>query len=310
MSLVTQNPDSNNQMEPQPNNTPNWTINVTDVRTLKVSNISLSVSANSIKEFFSSSGDIQYVEMRMESETSQLAYVTFTNSQGADSAMQMTGATIADLPVSVTPVEYYQLPPDAPPLVVTNGGDTAVNKAKDVMSTVIATGVVIGKDAINKAKSIDERLQITSNASATVASLDRKIGLSEKISAGSSVVNEKVKEMDEMFQVSEKTRSVIASAEQTASTAGSSLMSNSYVSAGASWFSSALSAVVKTAEGVSVMTREKVQKAEEEKNETLYQERTGIINDFAHMHLDESPIGEQQLPVVAPSLEEKKLAII
>ncbi|KAI7993445.1 Chitin elicitor receptor kinase 1 [Camellia lanceoleosa] len=42
-----------------PSSTPNWTINV---RTIKVSNISLATSEKDIKEFFSFSGDIQYVE--------------------------------------------------------------------------------------------------------------------------------------------------------------------------------------------------------------------------------------------------------
>ncbi|CAL5324111.1 unnamed protein product [Camellia sinensis] len=63
-----------------PSSTPNWTINISDVRTVKVSNISLATSAKDIKEFFSFSGDIQYVEMQRETETSQLAYVTFKES--------------------------------------------------------------------------------------------------------------------------------------------------------------------------------------------------------------------------------------
>ncbi|CAL5366688.1 unnamed protein product [Camellia sinensis] len=74
-----------------PSSTPNWTINISDVRTVKVSNISLATSEKDIKEFFSFSGDIQYVEMQRETETSQLAYVTFKESQGADTAMLLTG---------------------------------------------------------------------------------------------------------------------------------------------------------------------------------------------------------------------------
>ncbi|KAI8010914.1 Serine/threonine-protein kinase EDR1 [Camellia lanceoleosa] len=47
-----------------PSSTPNWTINISDVRTVKVSNISLATSEKDIEEFFSFSGDIQYVEMQ------------------------------------------------------------------------------------------------------------------------------------------------------------------------------------------------------------------------------------------------------
>ncbi|KAL6970041.1 hypothetical protein U1Q18_029748 [Sarracenia purpurea var. burkii] len=282
------------------------------IRTVKVGNISLAASERDIKEFFSFSGDIQYVEMQRETETSQLAYVTFKESQGADTAMLLTGSTIADLSVSITPVENYQLPPDAPPLTPEtkpNATDSAVKKTEDVVSTMLAKGFILGKDALNKAKSFDERLHLTSNASATVASIDRKIGLTEKLSLGTAVVNEKVREMDERFQVSEMTKSAFAAAEQKASTAGSAIMSNRLVSTGASWVTSAFSVVTKAAEDVSSMTKEKVEKAEEEKKEVLYKERAAIVNDFAKVHLDDSSMGE--LPVVAPnSHDNSKFAII
>ncbi|KAJ0988401.1 hypothetical protein J5N97_006757 [Dioscorea zingiberensis] len=121
---------------------------------------------------------------------------------------------------------------------------------------MLAKGFVLAKDALKRAKSFDERHNLVSNASATVASIDRKIGLSEKISIA-WMVSEKVREVDERLQVSEITKSAIAAAEQTASSAGSALMSNQYVSTGASWVSSAFSMAVKAAGDVSIMTKEK-----------------------------------------------------
>ncbi|KAJ6712116.1 SERINE/ARGININE-RICH SPLICING FACTOR [Salix purpurea] len=47
------------------------------VRTVKVSNVSLGASERDLKEFFSFSGDIEYVEMKSDNERSQIAYVTF-----------------------------------------------------------------------------------------------------------------------------------------------------------------------------------------------------------------------------------------
>lgn len=292
--------------------TPNWTITVSDIRTVKVSNISLAVTERDIKEFFSFSGDIQYVEMQREAEKTQLAYVTFKNSQGADTAVLLTGATIADLSVSITPVDNYQLPPGALPpspeekLHTTN---SAVKKGEDVVSTMLAKGFVLGKDAINKAKAFDEQHHLVSNASATVASIDRKMGLSEKLSIGTAVVNEKVKEMDERYQVFEKTKSALAIAEQKASIAGSAIMNNHYVATGASWVSSALSMVSKAAEDVSVMTREKVGRAEEEKKEIIYREKMGFVNEYAQIHLDESPAGEPPI-VPVDSVDDCKLGMI
>ncbi|XP_010278341.1 PREDICTED: binding partner of ACD11 1-like isoform X2 [Nelumbo nucifera] len=245
---------------------------------------------------------------RIESERSQLAYVTFMDSQGADTAILLSGATVIDHSVTITPVENYQLPPEAFPPNEPSSTNSAVKKAEDVMSTMLAKGFILGKDAINKAKAFDERFQLTSNASATVASLDRKMGLSVKISVGTAVVNEKVREVDERFQVIEKTKSALSLVEQKASSAGSALMSNPYVSIGALWVSSALSMVAKAAEDVSLMTRKKVEKAEEEK-ETIHQEKTGIINDFSQIHLDEPSARES--PVVSiSSPDDAKLGII
>ncbi|KAA8529798.1 hypothetical protein F0562_034345 [Nyssa sinensis] len=298
MSVPMDHTDPRIGVDPQPTSTPNWTINVSDIRTVKVSNISRAASEMDMKEFFSFSGEIQYVEMQRETENTQLAYVTFMKSQGADTALLLSGATIADLSVSITPVENYQLPPDAPPLnpIKPTAAGSAVKKGEDVVSTMLAKGFVLGKEAFNRAKSFDERHHLTSNASATVASIDRKMGLSEKLSFGTAVVNVKVREMDELFQVSEKTKSAFAVAEQKASTARSAIMSNRYVSTGASWVSSAFGVVAKAAEEVSMMTKEKFEKAEDEKREILYKERAAMVNDFAQVHLDESSVGE--LPVV------------
>lgn len=182
--------------------------------------------------------------------------------------------------------------------------NSAVKKAENVVSTMLAKGFILGKDTINKAKSFDERIQLTSNAAATVASIDRKIGLSDKVSTGTAVVNGKVREINERYQVSEKTKSAFSIAEQKASSAGSAILSNHFVLAGASWVSSAFSTVAKAAGDVSMMTKEKVEKAEEEKKEIIYKQRTGIITDFAHTHLDEPPV----LPV--SSADDNKLGII
>lgn len=133
-----------------------------------------------------------------------------------------------------------------------------MKKAEDVVSSMLARGFILGKDALNQAKSFDEKHQFTSTASATVASLDQKIGLSEKITVGATIVNDKVKEMDEKFQVSEKTKLAFAAAEHTVSAAGSAVMKNRYVLTGASWVTGALSRVRSTAGEVGQKTMEKL----------------------------------------------------
>ncbi|CAL5215304.1 unnamed protein product [Lathyrus oleraceus] len=284
---------------PQSTVTPNWTIKVSDIKTVKVSNVTAAATENDIKEFFSFSGDIQYVEMQSDTENTKTAYVTFKNTQGADTAVLLTGSNIANASVIITPVENYQLPPEAQPFSPDlKKTPDAVKKAEDVVSTMLAKGFVLGKDAIGRAKSFDERHRLSSNASAKVASLDRKIGLSGKLSVGTALVNEKVREMDEKFQVSEKTKSALAVAEQKASDAGSAIMSNPYVSTGALWVSSAISAVAKAAEDVTTMTKEKVEMAEVDKKEIVYSEKKDDVDELAQIH-SETPSPGNSPPTVA-----------
>ncbi|KAK4778311.1 hypothetical protein SAY87_018498 [Trapa incisa] len=268
--MTEDNNDRKNIEEiPQSVMAPEWTIHVSEVRTVRVGNVSNAVSEHDIKEFFSFSGDIQYIETQRESETTQLAYVTFKQPQGVDTAVLLSGATIGDLSVTITPVDDYQLPPQAHLPSSLDGksiltGDT-IKKAEDVVSSMLARGFVLGKDAIKRAKELDERHQWTSNASATVASIDQKTGLTEKVMVGTTVVNDKVREMDERYHVSERTKTAMAIAEQKASNMWSSVLSNQYMYAGASWVSTAIGSVAMAAKDVENMTREKV--VEEEKKQ-------------------------------------------
>lgn len=242
------------------------------IRSVKVCSVSLGASEQDIKEFFSFSGEIEYVELQSENERSQTAYVTFKDAQGAETAVLLSGATIVDQSVTIALAPDYK-----PPVTTSASSTTAENKdagtagsaaqnAEDVVTTMLAKGFVLGKDALNKARTFDEKHGFTSTASATVASLDQKIGLSEKITMGTNLVNDKMREVDQRFQVTEKTKSAIAAAEQTVNTAGSTIMNNRYILTGASWVTGAFSRVAKAAEEVGQKTKEKVLEEERERN--------------------------------------------
>lgn len=144
------------------------------------------------------------------------------------------------------------------------GRESAIQKAEDIVSSMLAKGFILGKDALNQAKAFDEKHRFTSTATSKVASLDQKIGLSEKITAGTVLVNDKMREVDEKFRVSETTKSAIAAAEQTVSNAGSAIMKNRYVLTGASWVTGAFKRVAKAAGDVGQKTKEKVSAEEEQ----------------------------------------------
>ncbi|PWA35939.1 nucleotide-binding alpha-beta plait domain-containing protein [Artemisia annua] len=273
------------ETDASPAGSPKSTVNVSEIKTVEVSNISMDVKDKDIREFFSFSGPIHYIEMKSESESVKHAFVTYKDSQGAETAALLTGATIGALSVSVSPVENYKLPPEAPPLNLgpespgTIKKREVAQKAEEVVSTMLAKGFVLGKDALNRAKSFDERHQLSTNASATVASLDRKMGLTQKLSTGTAVVNEKMKVVNERYQVTEKSKSAIAVAEKKANSASSALMSNPYLSRGAVWLSGAFAAVAKAAEGVGSKTKQKVELSEEGKESSKTKENVEKSDD-------------------------------
>jgi len=151
-----------------------------------------------------------------------------------------------------------------------------------MVSGMLAKGFILGKDAVNKAKTFDEKHQLTSSASAKVSSLDKKIGLTEKITVGTTIVGDKVREVDQKFQVSEKTKSAFAAAEQKVSNAGSAIMNNRYVFTGAAWVTGAFNKVAKAAGDVGQKAREKAGMAEDE-------QKRKMVDDYAQIHLSESP---------------------
>ncbi|RWW04540.1 hypothetical protein GW17_00032227, partial [Ensete ventricosum] len=106
------------------------------------------------------------------------------------------------------------------------GGQVHVSKAQDVVAAMIAKGSAFRQDAISKAKAFDEKHQLTAKASAKVSSFDKRVGFSEKITVGISVVNEKVKSVDEKLHVSNKTMAAFTVAEQKLNDTGTAVKTN------------------------------------------------------------------------------------
>ncbi|CAA7394738.1 unnamed protein product [Spirodela intermedia] len=231
-------------------------------RTVEVGNISELAGEREVAEFFSFSGEIERVEIvRRDLGKLGTAFVTFKDPKALEIALLLSGATIVDQIVTISHAENYT--PDAaatknnPPL----GGRVYVSKAQDVVSSMLAKGSAIRQDAVNKAKSFDERHRLTANASAKVTSFDRRVGLTEKINVGISVVNEKVKSVDQKLQVSDKTMAILTVAEQKLNHTGTAVKSHRYVAAGTAWLNGAFSKVAKAGHVAGTKTREKLQVA-------------------------------------------------
>lgn len=245
--------------------------------TVKVGNLSDLATHREIFDFFSFSGDIQHIEIRRETGNSKTAFVTFKEEKALEIALLLSGATLVDRIVTISLAENYVIP-ETEVRIVENAVSTAcsedtssnaeaksskayVNKAQEVVSNMIAKGSAIRQDAVNKAKAFDEKHRLTASASAKVSSFDKRVGLTEKLTVGISVVNEKVKSVDQRLQVSDKTMAALFAAERKLNDTGSAVKSSRYVTAGAAWLNGAFSKVSKVGHVAGTKTKQKIHTA-------------------------------------------------
>ncbi|KAL2250887.1 UNVERIFIED_CONTAM: Binding partner of ACD11 1 [Sesamum indicum] len=247
-------------------------------RTVEVKRVSDLATEREVHEFFSFSGEIEHIEIRREPGQCKTAFVTFKDPRALEIALLLSGATIVDQIVSITPAENYVPQPEIREVRIVdnavsmsqentcpaaegkmspNNGRVYVSKAQDVVSSMLAKGSAIGQDAMNKAKAFDEKHKLRASASARVTSFDRRVGLTEKLTVGISVVNEKVKSVDQKFQVSDKTMSALMAAERKINDTGSAVKSSRYVTAGTAWLNGAFNKVAKVGQVAGTKTREK-----------------------------------------------------
>ncbi|XP_058737761.1 binding partner of ACD11 1 [Vicia villosa] len=246
-------------------------------RTVQVKQLSDLATEREIYEFFSFSGEIENIQIVREYGKPKTAFVTFKDPKALEIALLLSGATIVDQIVSISPVENYvanremqearageyaiTIAPSEDAALNSEeekpGGRVYLSKAQDVVTNMLAKGSAIKQDAVNKAKAFDEKHQLTANASAKVSSFDKRVGLTEKLTVGLSVVNEKVKSVDQRLQVSDKTMAAIFAAERKLNDTGSAVKTSRYVTAGTSWLTGAFSKVAKAGNVAGTKTREK-----------------------------------------------------
>lgn len=256
-------------------------MSIMQTRTVQVGNVSDLAGEREIHEFFSFSGDIEHIEIHRGSGEIKTAFVTFKDPKALEIALLLSGATIVDQIVSIvpahsfvpkvelqdastgeiagsiSPIEYASTNFEVAKATSPSNGRVYVSKAQEVVTNMLAKGSAIGQDAVNKAKSFNEKHQLSASASAKVSSFDRRVGLTEKLTVGISVVNEKVKSVDQRLHVSDKTMAAVIAAERKLNNTGSAVKTSRYVTAGAAWLNGAFTKVAKAGHVATTKTREK-----------------------------------------------------
>lgn len=114
---------------------------------------------------------------------------------------------------------------------------------QQVVQTMIAKGYVLGKDALSKAKALDESHQVSSSAAAKIAEFSKRIGLTDKIQTGVQAG----KGIEEKYHVYDMTKTAAVYSGKTAVAAASAVVNSTYFAKGALWVSDVLDRAAKAA---------------------------------------------------------------
>ncbi|EXC20607.1 Protein vip1 [Morus notabilis] len=235
--------------------------------TAEVTCLSPNATEKDIYDFFTHCGAVENVEIIRSGEYACTAYVTFRDAYAFETAVLLTGATIVDQHVHISPWGSYMAEYDPWSSSSWNPDDnfsstvyhtdqfvSSPGEAVTVVKTMLAKGYVLGKDALIKAKALDESHRVSATAAAKFTELSDRLGLTDTIYSSM----ETVKSVDERFHVSDITRSaafVTGTAAVTAASvtgraamaAGSAVANSSYFAKGALWVSDMLNRAAKAA---------------------------------------------------------------
>ncbi|KAL5582325.1 hypothetical protein UlMin_014767 [Ulmus minor] len=239
--------------------------------TAEVTSLSPQATEKDVYDFFSHCGAVEHVEFIRSDEDACTAYVTFKDAYSLETAVMLSGATIADQNVHISrwgtyvdetdPWNIFSWNPEGHSSSTTfytnqfvSSTGEAVTVAQEVVKTMLAKGYVLGKDALIKAKALDESHQVSATAAAKVVEISNRLGLTDTIYSSM----EAVKTVDEKLHVSDITKSaafVTGTAALTAATltgraavtAGTAVVNSSYFHKGALWVSDILSKASKAA---------------------------------------------------------------
>lgn len=114
---------------------------------------------------------------------------------------------------------------------------------EQVVNTMISKGFELSKDALTKAKQLDEEYHISSAAAAKAADLSKRTGLTDKINSGM----EAAKSVDEKYNVSAITMSVASFTGKAAVATANAAINTRCFGKGALWVSGILDRASKAA---------------------------------------------------------------
>ncbi|KAM0936823.1 putative RNA recognition motif domain, nucleotide-binding alpha-beta plait domain superfamily [Dioscorea sansibarensis] len=169
------------------------------VHVAEITNLSPNATERHVYEFFSFSNAIEHIEIIRSEEFSATAYVTFSEPYALETAIRLSGALIVDQQVFITRRGRAN-----EARKFSNTSEEAVKLAAELKG-IMSKGYVITKDMLSKAKEFDESHKVTATATARIAELSERIGLTDKLNTGIGAV----RSVNERLRVLETAETVI-----------------------------------------------------------------------------------------------------
>jgi len=210
-----------------------------EIRSVTVTNISPSANEKTVSDFFSFCGKITKLFLKKEEgKDTSAAIIQFETESAAKTALLLTNALIVDRPITVSP--YGTLPtttsttptpttlPSPSPVTMTTDPGAQIPPEKitsrdfgnvpddqrsktSVIASLLAAGYTLANDALERAKAIDEKHNLSQRAKATVDQIKVKVneidvqyGISNKATAVKNSVTETAQKLDSDYKISEK----------------------------------------------------------------------------------------------------------
>lgn len=217
----------------------------------EVADLSPNTTEKEVMEFFSSCGEILYLEIVRLSENRSNAYIAFNDAHELQNATLLNGATIGNrcVNISVAKVEESDIGSEDTLMAEheSSAGETNTNQfsptppgeamtVEHVATTMISKGIELTKDALKKAKELDESFQVSTAAAAKAVDLSKRIGLTDRMNSGV----ETAKSIDEKYNISGVTMIAASLTGKAASAAANVVASNRCFAKGALWVSDLL----------------------------------------------------------------------
>ena len=171
-----------------------------------MTNVSPAAEESDLRDFFSTAGDIETLEVKDGSNNTKRASIGFKEKEAVSAALLLNGCLLLNHALTIEETTY-----PAPKLVELEElerarEDVNLTKGETIASGILAKTITLGKQAGQAIKDFDERNKIsetvTKSTNDAFKNVDEKLKISENAAATNVKIKEQAQKVDEKYKIS------------------------------------------------------------------------------------------------------------